>query len=70
MEKKAFTLSNQATFFKKAEQNVREVKKSKIKKKGVKKRVQTTSACKDHHRSVAEWQRLVEKMVILLLKKN
>jgi len=45
-----------------AEQNDRKVKRSKIKQKWVKKRefyVQTSSACENHHRSVAEWPMLV-----------
>jgi len=49
-----------------AEQNDRKVKRSKIKQKWVKKRkfyVQTSSACENHHRSVAEcpcWKKMVK----------
>jgi len=47
----------------KAEQNDRKVKRSKIKQKWEKKRefkVQTSFACENHHRSVAEWP-MIEK---------
>jgi len=46
------------------EQKDKKVKRSKIKNKGAKKREfkrQTSSACENHHRSMAEWPRLEKK---------